>query len=366
MISRILSLARKELIELFRQPLFVPLLIISPILQVVLFGYLFIMEIRDVPMQVVNPSGGQQAQRLVDHFSRSPLFRVTRVHTLPVDGCEILRQDAAKAVLMVEEGAGTNPRLPRVQVLLDGVDSNTSVLVAGYARRLLQMYFDEELAGLGLRVPLVYRPHFRYNPLLRSVNFMGPALVVILFTSLMLLIGSVCVVREREQQTLDLLLVMPLRPLAIYVGKVLPVAGIALLCALVGLGVVVFWFAVPMQGSLGLLLLALIVYMPGVLALSMLISILTRSQQEALFFAWFITVSVMIFSGFLTPVANMPVPLQVLSRFNPTYYLMRIVRGIFLKASTLGDIWPDLMVLAVLSALTVSLSLLAYRRMLRS
>lgn len=363
--KRILALTKKEFLEIFRMQHFLPLLLFMPLLQVLIFGYVLTMDVKSIPIRVVNLSATSEAQEIVVRLLASPLFRVASVHGQPVAVEEILRKGEVKAVVSLRDQPGARSfgkTYPQIQLLLDGIDSNTSLVAAGYLNGIVQEFLLTDMARFGVNMPVEYRPLFRFNPSLRSINFMGPALVGILLTSLLLIVGSVAIVREKECQTIDSLLISPLRPLEIYIGKALPVALIALLSTGLGLGVITFWFGVPLRGSLFYLLLTLMLYVPAVLAFSMMISTLARTQQEAMFFAWFAMISFMMFSGFLTPVENMPLALRWITRANPTFYLMRIVRELFLKGNSISDFWPDLLALIVITVLVVNMSLLNYRR----
>ncbi len=363
--NRILALSKKEFLEIFRMQHFLPLLLFMPLLQVLIFGYVLTMDIKSVPIRVVNLSATTEAQEIVMRLLSSPLFKVAAVHEHPIAAEEILRQGEVKAVVSLRDQPGGSvfgKAYPQIQLLLDGIDSNTSLVAAGYLNGIVQEFLLADMARFGVNMPVEYRPLFRFNPSLRSINFMGPALVGILLTSLLLIVGSVAIVREKEFQTIDSLLISPLRPLEIYIGKALPVALVAMLSAAMGLAMVVFWFQVPLRGSLFFLLLTVMLYVPAVLAFSMMISTLARTQQEAMFFAWFAMISFMMFSGFLTPVENMPLALRWLSRANPTFYLMRVVRELFLKGNSIIDFWPDLLHLIAITVLVVIVSLLNYRR----
>jgi ABC-2 type transport system permease protein len=366
--SRILALCKKETIDLFRQQYFVLLLILSPLLQVLIFGYVFRMDILHVPVQVVNLSSTMEAEHLTDLLTTSPWFKVTAIHRQPLDYVSVLRQGKVRAIILLTNQAGHQAaagiKYPQVQVLLDGIDANTSQLVAGYVAGMMKDCLLQDLSRHGQTEPLTYRPLFRFNPLLRSLVYMGPALVGVLLTSLLILIGSVSLVREREQQTLDMLLILPLSPTELFIGKAIPIAVISLVSAGLGMGVILFWFSVPLHGSFLAIVITLLIYMPAVLSCGMLISIVTRTQQEALFFSWFAAVSFMVFSGFLTPIESMPKILQWVSRANPAFYLMRIIRGVFLQGIGLADFWPDLLILLVITGIMAALTLIIYHRSL--
>jgi ABC-2 type transport system permease protein len=253
-------------------------------------------------------------------------------------------------------------KYPEVQVLMDGIDSNTSMIAAGYFNGIIKDYILNDMEKLGRKLPLSGSPVFRFNPRLRSINTMGPGIVGFLLTIITIFLTSASLVREKEQQTLDTLLMSRLSPLEIYVGKALPAALIGLVDMVIGLLVVVLWFDIPFRGSLFYLFLAAMVYLAAILAYALLISVLSATTQQAMFFAWFSLMIFLLMSGFFTPVENIPPALRLVADVNPLRYLIRIIREIFLKGNGIAYFWKDLLVLAGIAATLVSVSLLNFKR----
>jgi ABC-2 type transport system permease protein len=169
-------------------------------------------------------------------------------------------------------------------------------------------------------------------------------------------------VREKEQQTLDTLLISPLSTLEIYIGKALPAALIGLVDMVIGLLVVVLWFGIPFRGNLFYLFLASLVYLSAILSYALLISVLSTTTQQAMFFAWFSLMIFLLMSGFLTPVDNIPPLLHILADINPMRYLIKIIREIFLKGNGIAFFWKDLLVLSGIALTLMSISLLNFKR----
>jgi ABC-2 type transport system permease protein len=197
---------------------------------------------------------------------------------------------------------------------------------------------------------------------LRSINFMGPGIVALLLTITTLFLTSIGLVREKEQQTMDTLRISRLTALEIYAGKALPLALLGLIEMGLGILVVILVFGIPLKGSIFSLFIAAFVFLLAALSYGLLISTISSSQQQAMFFAWFSMVTFLLLSGLFTPVENIPRGLRWLADINPLRYLIQIIRKIFLKGSGPAEFGSDLISLGIIAAIVLSLSLLNYRR----
>ncbi|MBN2346043.1 MAG: ABC transporter permease [Candidatus Aminicenantes bacterium] len=362
---KLFYLIKKELIEIVRQKELLVLMFVGPVIQIIVLGYVISSDVRHVPVGVVDLSRGRTAARIIQRVRQSPLFDVRYESGRSEDYLHLLKKGEVKAVLVFRDAA-ERPRAPlhypEVQILMDGVDSNTSMIAAGYFNGVVRDYILDDMKKLGRGLPLTARATFRFNPQLRSINYMGPGIVAILLTIITMFLTSASLVREKEQQTMDTLLISRLSPLEIYVGKALPTALIGMIDMLIGLLVVVLWFRIPFRGSIFYLFLACLVYLAAILSYALLISVLSSTSQQAMFFSWFSLVLFLLMSGFLTPVENIPPVLRLLADINPLRYLVRIIREIFLKGNGIAYFWKDLMALAAISLALVSLSLLRFKR----
>jgi ABC-2 type transport system permease protein len=362
---KILHLMKKELIEVWRQKQMLVLMLIMPAIQVVLLGYVLTTEIRNVPVEIVNLSSGHQAAMMVNRIRATPQFHVRRVRVQPDNYLERLRQGDVKAILLLRDPPGKSGNLlsyPEVQILMDGIDSNTALIAAGYFNGVLQNYVLSDLSRRGAAIPISAHILIRFNPDLRSIRYMGPGMVAILLTTLTIFLTSVSLVREREQQTLDSLLISPLHPLEIYLGKALPIGLLAMVSMAIGIAVMVFWFDVPIRGNLLDLLLAVLVYETALMAYGLFISTVTSTQQEAMFFAWFSMITFLLLSGFMTPVENIPPAIRLITHLNPTFYMMIIIREIFLKGNGFAFFWKELLALSAITVVMTSVSLMNFKR----
>lgn len=362
---KIFYLVKKELIEIFRQKELLFLIFVAPLVQIVLLSYVITTDIKNVPVEIINLSRARSARQIVNRIRTTPLFRVRRISGRPDDALQRLKRGEVKAVILLRDRR-THPEgslaYPEIQIQMDGIDSNTSQIAAGYFNGILRTYLLSDLERRGLSMPVLAQTVIRFNPELRSINTMGPAIVALLLTIVTLFLTSQALVREKEQQTLDTLRISRLSTLEIFIGKALPQAIIGITQMLLGLIVIILWFGIPLRGSVPSLFLAAFIYLAAILSYGLLISTLSSTQQQAMFFSWFSLMSFLILSGFLTPVENIPMPLRLLTDINPLRYLMQIIREIFLKGNGIAFFWKELLALLAITVVVTSISLANFKR----
>lgn len=350
-LRRIRELVAKELLQIFRDPRIKPVLFVSPILQLLLFGYAVNTDVRHTALFVVDHDRTAASRDLVATLVAGGYFQVTGHSDRPADLVRAL--DRGEAVVGLEVPPGFARELARgaarIQLLVDGSDSNTGLVAQGNAVRIIQA-FGARVAGparpaggVGLRAQALF------NPSLESRMYNVPGVIAVLLMLMTLLLTALAVVREREMGTLEQLMVSPLRPVELMIGKTIPVAGIALLQLALVTTVALLWFGVPFRGSALTLLAGAVVYILAGLAFGLLISTITRTQQEAFMVMFLFLLPAIILSGFMYPVSSMPEPLQWLTLANPLRHFLEVVRGVFLKGENLADLWPQLTVLAVMA-----------------
>jgi ABC-2 type transport system permease protein len=362
---RILYLLRKELIEIFRQREMLVIMFVAPVIQTIILGYVVTTDIKNIPVQIVNLSESTAARRVVSRIEHSPLFEVKAVTVQPEDYSEVFKQGEVRAVIILRDGFDEGRKLihyPQIQILMDGLDSNTAAIAAGYFNGIIKRYLLGDLADKGRSFPLESRSLIRFNPDLRSINYMGPGIVALLLTIISMFLTSISLVREKEQQTMDTLLISRLTPIEIYVGKALPMAILGLIEMGIGIVVVILVFKIPLRGNLLDLLIAALIFLFAILSYALLISTLSSSQQQALFFGWFSMVTFLLMSGLFTPVDNIPPAFRWLADINPLRYLIEIIREIFLKGNGIAYFHRELLNMAAITAVVLTVSLLNFKR----
>lgn len=348
MSKRVFALMRKEFLALLKDKKSRVVVFIPPILQVLVFGYAATFDLKNIPYAIYNEDNSGISRELEAGFHGSPNFQQV---------ARILRHDEIKplidkrrALLILHIGPQfgrdlTSGKAAIVQLIVDGRNSNTAMLVLNYARTIINGFnrqLKERSGGAGPPAMLETRAWF--NPNLESRWFIVPGIVGLLTLVVTVLVTSLSVAREREQGTFDQLLVTPLRPLEILIGKALPGFIIGTAEATVIILVTVFWFKVPLNGSIFTLYTGVVLFLFSAIGVGLMISSMSVTQQQGLLGAFLFVVPAIILSGFTTPIANMPHLVQNITLINPMRYFMVVIRGVFLEGTPfsmlLGQFWP--------------------------
>jgi len=362
---KIWYLIKKEFIEIFSQKQLVFLMFVAPLIQILIFGYIATTDIKHLPIKIENLSKSKYSKEIVNRILNTNLFDVKEISERDDNNFEILRRGEVKAIIIIKDDYDTKKsflKFPRVEILLDGVDSNTSLIAAGYFNGIIKEFIIKDISKKG-KVPLISsKPLIRYNSDLRSINYMGPGIVAMLLTVVGLFISSGAIVKEKEQQTIDTLMISGLKPIEIYIGKALPILIIGLMNMGIGILLVTLWFEISIKGSLFYLLFSAIIYLIAIISYGIFISIITNTQQESMFFGWFSMITFIYLSGLLTPIENIPNWLKWLSFINPLMYLIKIIREIFLKGNGIEYFYNDLFILTIISLIIITISIVNFRK----
>lgn len=349
-LERTREMVRKEFLQLFRDPRMWLVVFVAPVIQLIVFGYAVSTDIADTPTFVVDHSRTAESRELLDAFTASDYFAIAGRSQRPAELVQALdRGDALVGLVIpvdfVEDlrGAGTE-----VQLLLDGTQSNTASIAQRYAERIVQDYAAEAGGRAALAVALHERAWF--NPDLASRNYNVPAVSGAIIFLVCLLLTSLAIVREREIGTLEQLMVSPLAASELIAGKTIPFAIIGFVdVALVTVAALV-WFRVPFEGSVALLALASLLFILSSLGIGLLISTVSKTQQEAFMATFLVFMPTILLSGLMFPVSSMPEIFQWLTLANPMRHYLEIVRGIFLKGAGVAPLMRQYLALFVLGA----------------
>lgn len=365
---RILRLAQKEFLTLLSDRKSRMTVIVPPLVQLLVFSFAATFELNNIPYAVWNEDPGLLSRQLVARFDGSPNFHRVATIRRREDVAPLIDSRSALLVLHVGRDFSRNLLLHRqasVQAIVDGRQSNTAMILLGYVRTIVMNYGSDYLASYGLTPPLapiVVRAW--YNPNLRSRWFIVPGLVGVITLVISLLVTALSVAREREEGTFDQLLVTPLEPFDILMGKVLPGFVIGILEATVIVLFAVFVFHIPLRGTLSALYLGLFLFILSGLGVGLLISSLVTTQQQGLLGAFLFMVPAIILSGFATPIRNMPEIIQDLTLLNPLRYVLVILRQVFLKGAHVNDLWSQYGPLALIGCVTMLAAAWFFRRRL--
>lgn len=372
----LLRMIVKEFLQLRQDKKLIPVLFVGPLFQLLALGYAANLDVTDIPMLVVDQDRSRASRELLERFTGSGYFRVVGAEDT-VDRVEPwLIDNRAQLALVVAAGYGdaaAGGRVPRLQMIADGTDSNSAVVGLGYASRIVaEMGGSLQEARLlrtpRLRIPagrLELVPRLFYNPDLRSRWFYVPAVVAMVLMLVTMILPSMAVVREKEIGTLEQIIVTPLRSWQLIAGKLAPFVVIGLLDMMLVTAVARLLFGVPLRGSLLLLTLLTLLFLLSTLGFGLLVSTLVRTQQQAMMFSAFVLMVPMIYlSGLIFPIENMPRLFQAASVFIPVRYYAVILRGVFLKGSGLDVLWPQALALLAIGSTVIALAALRFRKSL--
>ncbi len=366
--ERIRQMVSKEFIQIFRDKRMKAIVFVIPIIQTMVFGYAVTTDVNNIQTAVYDLDKSYESRELVRRLVASGYFTIAFAAQSPGEVQALLDRGTVAMALQINKGFSADIKRSRpasIQIIVDGTDSNTATVAMGYANRIVLTYANALAAG-GRAAParIELRPRAWYNPELKSKYYMVPGVIAMVIMITSLLLTSMAVVRERELGTMEQLMVTPLRPVELILGKTIPFAVIAFfdmaLVSIVGLLI----FNIPVRGPLLLLPASTAIYLLPILGIGLFISTFTKTLQQAMMATFLFFSPAVLLSGFMFPIENMPVVIQYLTYLNPLRYFLVIIRGLFLKGIGLGVLWPQLVSLLALGTVVMTLSALRFRKRL--
>lgn len=366
--ERIRHILIKEFLQTLRDPRMRTVLIAVPVLQSIIFGYAVNTDVRMVSIAVLDYDNTPQSREYIARFTGSEYFQVVEWIQSPERIRQLLDRGMVKAVLELDAGFGaaiSAGRTGQAQMIVDGTDSNTAGIVLNYAASIGDSVNRSALAVVSTAGrPVELRSRAWFNENLTSRNFYVPGVIALLLALVTLMLSSMAIVREKEIGTIEQMIVTPITRGEFILGKTAPFALIGIVDVLIITGICVFWFEIPIRGSLLLLLGATVLYIFCTLGAGLLISTVSTTQQQAMMATFFVFFPAVLLSGFLFPIANMPPVIQGLTYLNPLRYMLIIIRGIFLKGIGASILWPQMAALAGLGTFLLWLAARRFQKVL--
>jgi ABC-2 type transport system permease protein len=380
--ERISVILRKEFLQALREPRMRLLLVVPPMVQLVVFGYAVNLDVDHARIAWVDQDRTPESRDLRDRFAGSGRFDIVSEPVREEDVQRVMDRGEAQGVVRVLHGFARDiarGQGTEVQVLIDGTNSNTASLVSSYAGEIIAAYSADVMAGqqkvrvltrspgaaVSGSVPQVEaRSRVWFNPDLYSRNYFVPGVIANIIMMVTLMLTALAIVREKEIGTMEQLMVTPVRPLELMLGKTLPFAAVGLLDVALVTTVALLLFHIPLRGSFLLLLVCAVLYLMTSLGAGLFLSTISHTQQQAMMASFFFSTPAFMLSGFAFPIRNMPVVVQYLTYLNPVRYFVEIVRGIFLKGSGISVLWPQMACLAVYGVAVLGLSALRFQKKL--
>jgi ABC-2 type transport system permease protein len=375
---------RKEFRQLLRDPRMRAMLFMPPLIQLLIFGYAANLDVNTAHIAWMDQDHSSASRELLSQFQGSGRFQIVAEPDSDAQMQKLLDQGKVDAVVRVMPGFARDVdrgRTTSVQVLLDGTNSNTASIVSNYAAQTIARYSAEVMTQLqrskmvagtmasgGAMHPAVpqitARSRVWFNPDLKSRNYFIPGVVVNIITLVTLMLTAMAIVREKEIGTMEQLMVTPIRPMELILGKTLPFVLVGLWDMILVVAASLLVFHIPFAGNFGLLVVCTLLFLLTSLGAGLFISTISRTQQQAMMTTGLFFQPFFMLSGFSFPIRNMPVSMQVLTYINPVRYFMEIVRGIFLQGTGISTLWPQMVALAVFGVTILWLSVLRFHKQL--
>lgn len=380
--ERVGVILRKEFIQTLRNPRMRFLLFLPPVLQLIIFGYAVTLDVDHARIAWMDMDNTPESRALLARFEGSGHFDIVATPRSEQDVQNVLDRGQAHAVVRVLPNFArdlTRGRSTEVQVLLDGTNSNTASLVSSYAAAVIAGFSQDEASrpqGVGATAvvagsapgasmgPVTARPRVWFNPDLRSRNYFVPGVAANILMMITLMLTGQAIIREKEIGTMEQLMVTPMRPIELMLGKTLPFALVGIIDMIIITVAALVIFQVPFRGNFFLLLFCAILFLMTSLGAGLFLSTISHTQQQANMMSFFFNTPAFMLSGFTFPIRNMPPVVQYLTYLNPLRYFMEIVRGVFLKGVGVDILWPKMLALAVYGVLILGLSALRFRKTL--
>lgn len=363
--KRFIGFIKKEFYHIFRDRRSLFILFGMPIVQILLFGFAITNEINNVDIAILDYSKDVNTQEIINKISASKYFSINQIITNEKDIESVFKKGKVKAVLTFEKDFSQKlikNNTATVQIITDATDPNTANTISNYVNAILLNHTQ----GLNKNATMAYQiiPQTRmvYNPELKSVFMFVPGVMTIILMLVSAMMTSISITKEKELGTMEILLVSPLKPLHVIIGKVIPYIFLSVINATVIILLALFVFKMPVQGSLFLLALESILFIITALALGILISTISATQQTAMMISLMgLMLPVILLSGFIFPISSMPMPLQIISNIIPAKWFIIIVKGIMLKGVGLNYLWKETLVLIGMTLFFIGLSAKKYK-----
>ncbi len=373
MLSRIKPIIIKEFRQVARDRRSLGVLLFIPAFMLIMFGYALNFDVKHTSLAIYDEDKSQTSRDFVENFLHSEYFDLKYYLNSAREIDELLGEEKVRVALVIPQDFSERLLAGReavIQVIVDGANSNAAVMAIGYVSFIVQNYSTKILTNAlvrigqsGLSLPIDYRPRVWYNPELRSAKFLVPGLIVFILMVTTVISTSLSVVREKERGTMEQIIVSPIKPLELILGKTIPYIFISLIATVVILLVSYFLFDVVIKGSYLLLFIVTLIFLTGGLGLGLLISTIAETQQLAFMLAVLVTIlPSFILSGFVFPIRNMPVVIQAITYLIPARYFLVVLRSIILKGVGLSAFWDQVLFLIAFAVLTITASSVRMRK----
>lgn len=363
--KRFIGFIKKEFYHIFRDRRSLFILFGMPIAQILLFGFAITNEINNVDIAILDHSKDATTQEIINKISASKYFSVNQFIEREADIESVFKKGKVKAVLSFEKDFSKKlikENKATIQIITDATDPNTANTISNFTNAILQKYQQELNKDIQVSYKIIPQTRMVYNAELKSVFMFVPGVMTIILMLVSAMMTSISIAREKELGTMEILLVSPLKPFLVIVGKVVPYIFLSVINAIVIVVLSIFIFKMPVEGSLFLLGFESILFIINALSLGILISTISKTQQTAMMVSLMgLMLPVILLSGFIFPITSMPLPLQIISNIIPAKWFIIIIKAIMLKGVGLSFIWKETLILIGMTLFFIGLSIKKYK-----
>jgi ABC-2 type transport system permease protein len=336
-----------------------------PIAQILLFGFAITNEINNVDIAIFDHSKDATTEEIINKISASKYFTVKQIITRESEIETVFKKGKIKAVLNFEKDFSKNlikEQKATIQIITDATNPNTANSITNYINSIIQNYQQSKNKGIQIEYQIIPQTRMVYNPELKSVFMFVPGVMTIILMLVSAMMTSISITREKELGTMEVLLVSPLKPFQVIIGKVVPYIFLSVINASVIVLLSIFIFKMPVAGSLFLLGAESVLFIITSLTLGILISTISETQQAAMMISLMgLMLPVILLSGFIFPISSMPVPLQIISNIIPAKWFIIIIKGIMLKGVGITYVWKETLILIGMTLFFIGISVKKYK-----
>jgi ABC-2 type transport system permease protein len=363
--KKFIGFIKKEFYHIFRDKRSLFILFGMPIIQILLFGFAITNEISNVDIAILDHAKDATTQEIINKIAASKYFSIRQHIDKESDIETAFKKGKVKAVLNFENHFSKNlikEQYATIQVITDATDPNTANTISNFVNAMLQNYLKEQNSDIKAVYQIMPQTRLVYNPELKSVYMFVPGVMTIILMLVSAMMTSISITREKELGTMEVLLVSPIKPILVIVGKVFPYIFLSIINASIIILLSIFVFKMPIQGSLLLLGLESVLFIITALGLGILISTISATQQTAMMISLMgLMLPTILLSGFIFPITSMPLPLQVISNIIPAKWFIIIIKGILLKGVGIHYLWKESLILLGMTVFFIGLSLKKYK-----
>jgi ABC-2 type transport system permease protein len=380
--ERVVQIFKKEMIQIFRDKRMRILVFLPPIVQLVVFGYAATTDVKHISLALLDEDRTTVSRQFVEKFEAGEYFSVVRYLSSPAQADDLMDKGDVDAFIYIKKGFERDIKrgdAAEVLIVVDGTNSNMASVSLGYVNRIINAYSEDVLTERVKRLALI-RPNSSvpvsigstrlvertwFNEELESRNYFVPGIVALLLTLIAVMMTSMAIVKEREVGTMEQIIVTPVRPIELIVGKLLPFTVIGYIDVAIITAIGTLWFGVPLKGSIPLLFVSTAFFLLPALGVGLFISTISATQQEAMMSTFLFFFPAMLMSGFVFPIDSMPPAMQVITYIDPMRYMIHILRGIFLKGVGVRQLWVDYSGLLLLGIVMIGFAAARFRKRLK-